>query len=120
MQSHSNFQFLASEWPRVFESAAKAESLAYHDPRAACFYARHALEIAVDWIYKHDSSLHVPYQDNLSALLHEPTFRNLVGPAVFAKTRVVKDLGNLAVHSRRPVRQFDALTAIKELFHVGF
>ena len=43
-----------------------------------------------------------------------------VGPAIFAKIKVVKDLGNLAVHSHKPVRQFDALTATKELFHFMF
>ncbi len=36
----SNFHFLATEWPEVVEPAAKAESLAYSDPRAACFYSR--------------------------------------------------------------------------------
>lgn len=59
-------------------------------------------------------------QDHLSALIHAPTFRNAVGPAIFAKIKVIKDLGNLAVHSHKPVRQFDALRATKELFHVMF
>ena len=72
------------------------------------------------WLYKHDAALKLPYQDHLSALIHDPTFRQATGPAVFAKTRVVKDLGNLAVHSHKPVRQVDALTAAKELFHVLF
>ena len=72
------------------------------------------------WLYKHDAALKLPYQDHLSALIHEPTFRNTVGPAIFAKIKVIKDLGNLAVHSHKPVRQFDALTATKELFHILF
>ena len=46
----SNFHFLATEWPEVLEPAAKAESLAYSDPRAAGFYARRALEIAMAWL----------------------------------------------------------------------
>src|SRR5450756_436532 len=61
-----------------------------------------------------------PYQDHLSALIHEPTFRNAVGPAVFNKAKIIKDLGNQAVHTTKPVRQFDALTAVRELFHVTF
>lgn len=120
MTSPSNFQFLASEWPALCESATKAEALVYADPRTACFYARRTLELAVDWLYKHEASLKLPYQENLSALLHEPSFRNLVGPAVFAKTRIIKDLGNLAVHSHKPVRKLDALVAAKELFHITF
>ena len=118
--SDSQFQFLRDEWPMLFEPAAKAESLVYSDSRSSCFHARRALELAVAWLYKHDSTLKLPYQDHLSALVHEPTFRRAVGPAIFAKIKVVKDLGNLAVHSHKPVRQFDALTATKELFHVMF
>ncbi len=116
----SNFAFLQPEWVTLHESARKAERLVNADPRASCFYARRALEVAVSWLYKHDSGLRLPYQDHLSALIHEPTFRQTVGDAVFNKTRVIKDLGNLAVHSQRPVRQFDALTATKELFHVCY
>ena len=62
----------------------------------------------------------MPYQDHLSALIHEPSFRQAVGPAVFAKAKLLKDLGNQAVHSTRPVRQYDALTAVRELFHFCF
>ena len=101
----SNFAFLHPEWQTVHESARKAERLVYADSRASCFYARRALELAVSWLYKHDSGLRLPYQDHLSALIHEPTFRQTVGNAVFNKARVIKDLGNLAVHSQRPVRR---------------
>lgn len=118
--SADHFQFLRIEWPEVFESAARAESLAYPDPRSACFYARRSLELAVHWLYKHDASLKLPYQDHLSALIHEPTFRQTVGPAVFSKARLIRDLGNLAVHSHKPVGELDALTAVRELFHVLF
>src|ERR1044071_9825388 len=118
--SDSQFEFLRGEWPELFEPVAKAESLVYPDSRSSCFHARRALELTVHWLYKHDSTLKLPYQDHLSALVHEPTFRRGVGPAIFAKIKVVKDLGNLAVHSHKPIRQFDALTSVKELFHVVF
>ena len=90
------------------------------DARAACFYARRTLELAVAWLFKNDSALKLPYQDNLSALIHEPTFKAAVGEAIFSKARVIQRLGNDAVHSSRPVRQFDALTAVRELFHIGY
>ena len=116
----SVFAFLHPEWPELCDSATKTENLAYPDPRTACFYARRALEIAVRWLYQHDGTLQLPYQDNLSALIYEPSFKKTVGPAIHAKARVIKDLGNLAVHATKPVRQFDALTAVRELFHVCF
>jgi type I restriction enzyme R subunit len=115
-----HFFFLHDEWPELHEPARRAERLVYADPRASCFYARRTLELTVAWLYKHDSALRLPYQDHLSALIFEPTFRQTVGDAVFNKARVLKDLGNLAVHSAKPVRQFDALAAVKELFHICY
>src|SRR5262245_61503774 len=93
------FAFLQAEWPAVYEAASKAANAAHPDPRTACFYARRALELAVSWAYKHDTSLRLPYQDNLSALIHEPTFKATAGQAVFSKARVINTLGNQAVHS---------------------
>ena len=75
----SHFAFLDAEWPDLAGEARKAESLAYPDPRTACFYARRMLELTVAWLYKHDTALKLPYQDNLAALLAEPTFQKLVG-----------------------------------------
>lgn len=116
----SNFLFLQAEWPNLFKAAAKAEAAVRPDPRTACFYARRTLELAVAWLYKHDPSLKLPYQDNLSALIHEPTFKALAGEAVFNKARIIARLGNQAVHSPRPVPPEDALMAVSELFHIGY
>src|SRR5688500_1855470 len=104
----SNFAFLQAEWPAIHEAAGKAEASVMADPRTACFYARRALELTVAWLYQYDAKLRLPYQDNLSALIHEPSFRAAVGGAVFNKARVIKELGNQAVHSHRTVRGFDA------------
>ena len=116
----SQFAFLQSEWPEVFDSAARAELSVHGDPRAACFYARRTLELAVNWAYKHDAALRLPYQDNLSALIHEPSFKQAAGEAVFSKARVINTLGNRAVHSDRAVPEPDARTALSELFHVAY
>jgi len=116
----SQFTFLQAEFPAVYESANKAFNAVYPDPRTACFYARRALELTVNWLYKHDNSLELPYQDNLSALIHEPTFKILVGEAVFNKTRVIIKLGNQAVHSAKPIPVNDAINAVRELFHVAY
>ncbi|WP_375771667.1 DUF4145 domain-containing protein [Archangium gephyra] len=61
----SPIAFLQSEWTAFFEAAAKAESLVHPDARAACFHARRGLELAMQWLYKHDPELKLPYQDNL-------------------------------------------------------
>jgi type I restriction enzyme R subunit len=116
----SNFGFLHSEWPQIFADAQKAEAQVTPDPRAACFYARRTLEAAVGWLYKSDATLKLPYQDNLSALIHEPTFKTAVGQKIFVKAKLIKDLGNLAAHSHKPLESRDSMVAVRELFHVCF
>lgn len=107
----SNFSFLAGEWPDVHEAATRAEAAVHPDARAACFFARRALELAVRWAFKHDPTLQLPYQDNLSALIHEPTWKRVAGEAVFTKARLIVKLGNQAVHTAAPLKQYDALVA---------
>ena len=119
MQTPSNFAFLQLEWPDVHEAAAKAEAFALADARTACFQTRRALELLVNWLYKYDAKLHLPYEDNLSALLHEPTFKQVAGDAVFNKARIIVTLGDRAVQNRS-VSPADGLTAVKELFHIGY
>lgn len=113
----SNFVFLRSEWPELLESASKVESLARTDARSCCFYARRTLELGIDWLYEHDSQLERPYDDNLSALIYEPTFKQNLPGELFLKVKTVKEVGNLAVHSRKPITERDALRVTKELFH---
>jgi len=116
----SNFAFLQAEWPLLHEAATKAEGMAHLDARAACFYARRTLELAVAWLYQHDPALRLPYQDHLSALIHEPSFRACVGEALLAKAKIIKELGNQAVHSTRKVLPADAQAATRELFHLCY
>jgi len=116
----SQFQFLEAEWTALFESASKAEGSIHSDPRTACFYARRSLEIAVKWLYKHDNTFKLPYQDSLNALLHEPSFRQGVGDALFTKARLIKDTGNMAVHGSKKISSSDAMSVTRELFHICY
>jgi type I restriction enzyme R subunit len=116
----SNFGFLPSTFREIAEPAVLAESHIMGDPRAACFHARFSLEALVHWLYRHDTSLRMPYDESLGALLHEPSFQNALPPAVFQKARVIQKQGNQAVHNGRPVRQYDALQVVKELHHICY
>ncbi|MDB5970268.1 MAG: type restriction protein res subunit [Hydrocarboniphaga sp.] len=102
----SHFGFLAGEWPEVW-AAVRAEAFAHPAPRAACFYARRALELAIRWLFEHDLEPRLPYQDDLSALTHEPTFKQTVGPALLTKVDLIRRYGNQAVHSSKPVMSGD-------------
>ena len=74
----------------------------------------------MSWAYKFDSGLKLPYQDNISALIHEPTFKQIAGDAVFNKAKVIVTLGNRAVHHHRPIPESDSVVAVRELFHVCY
>lgn len=116
----SNFGFLESEFKPIWESAVSMEKLAMADARACCFYARRTVEQIVGWLYEHDRNLKTPYSSKLAALLEEPSFAKVVAPEIRAKFGFVRILGNQAVHSRKPIRQYDSLQAVKEVFHCCF
>jgi len=116
----SQFAFLQTEFKEVFAGAAKAEQFALSDPRGACFHARVTLEGIVKWLYARDKDLRPPYQETLSALIHEASFRALVGQAIFTKAKIIKDLGNKAAHDGKGPNKQQAVSAVSELFHVCY
>src|SRR6185437_8795358 len=116
----SNFSFLAAEFSAVHDAAAEAERQAVVSPTAAAFFAGKAVEVAVKWAFRADPNLKLPYDDKISALLHEPSFRRAAGEAVFAKAKYINTLRNRAVHEERKISAGDAAGAVKELFHVCF
>jgi len=115
----SQFAFLQAEFPEIFGHAARAETLAHADPRAAAFYCRLALETTVGWVYRYDSTLKNPYDRTLAALLAEPSFQVLVGRTLAVKARLVKDTGNAAAHGR-PVSAAQAAGSLGEFFHIAY
>jgi len=66
----SNFDFLQNRYPNLYKHTEIIVSTA---PRASCFYTRFTLEQAVHWLYENDPNLKLPYDNNLVALIHEPT-----------------------------------------------
>lgn len=116
----SNFTFMA-EWPELQEPAGKAEALVQADPRAACFYARFAMERAVQWVYRYDPAMRQPgYDDTLNTLIHQPCFKNALPPPLFNKFKLVQRAGNTAVHSERKVAAAEAAQALLELHHICY
>jgi type I restriction enzyme, R subunit len=115
-----HFQFLSKDWPELYEAATKAENLAHPDPRAACFYSRRTLELAINWLYSIEDNLTEPYKDDLSAKIFEPSFKNLLGNALHRKCDLIRKLGNLAVHNNKPILVKDAIVALNELFHLCY
>ena len=114
----SNFSFLQtqSEYTMFAPAAIEAERVYSTSPAMCAVGCRKALELAVKWVYAADSTMQMPYKDNLQSLLHEPSFRFAVDRATWGKLPFLVKLGNLAVHTGRAVQPGDALLSLRGLF----
>ena len=116
--SSSQYALIANQWPELHAEAMRVEECALSDPRTACFYARRTIELLVEWIYDNDSQLQRPYgYGPLADLIYAADFRELAGEEM-RRFRLLKDLGNKAVHRIDPIRPGDAVLAAGELFQV--
>ncbi len=113
---NSNFKFLTQNWHFLLEDAQRVEAFAFRDPRTSAFYARRTLERALQWLYANDTDLKVPFEKNLAAMIHEPTFKNLVKQGLFNDIRYIHKLGNIAAHDDKPVTSQEGLQACRALF----
>ncbi len=73
----TNFEFLStiSEYQLFASSAIEAEKVYATSPAMCAVGCRKALELAVKWVYAADTTISMPYKDNLQSLIHEPSFR---------------------------------------------
>ena len=65
--------------------------------------SRRALELGVKWLYANDNDLVIPYQDNLSALVHDITFKNIIDEKLLKQIEYIIKLGNFAVHNNKKI-----------------
>jgi type I restriction enzyme R subunit len=113
-----NFNFLsANKDYTLFSSACiEAERVFASSANMCATACRRALELAVKWLYSADSDLKLPYKDNLSALVHETTFKDAVPVSTWGKIIFIIKLGNIAVHSEKKVKTEGAVTSLAALF----
>ena len=67
------------------------------------------------WVYSFDNDLTVPYQDNISTLIHEPTFRQIIEPKLFPLIKYIIRLGNTAVHTNAMITRDEAVLSLRNL-----
>ncbi len=113
----SNFEFLRKD--KIFnnfsESCCEAESGIGLNTVTCSILARRALELAVKWIYANDNELDIPYQDNLSALVHDITFKNIIEGKLLKQIEYIIKLGNFAVHNNKKISRGEAVLALRYL-----
>ena len=112
----TNFQFLAAEFPVLYDRAHKAEQLVITDPRTSLIYSRMALEEAINWMYANDEELESQYDTSLHNLLVQQAFKEQFNHKLYGELFVIKRGGNLAAHNR-PVSDIDSHKAIDALFY---
>ena len=89
----SNFDFILKN--KIFKTFAEAsveaeKSIAVTNVSCAIM-CRRALELAVKWLYANDKELIMPYQDNLSSLVYDINFRNMIDENIFKEiTYIIK------------------------------
>jgi type I restriction enzyme R subunit len=112
----SNFTFLESEFPFLYEIAEEAERYCLSIPRHAANLCRISLEAAVKWMYDNDPDLSVPYDKSLFSLLKEPSFEAVVPYLTREKVHFIRKLGNNADHSNRKINGNETLQSVKCLY----
>jgi type I restriction enzyme R subunit len=114
----SNFEFLKqqNEYALFALASMEAEKVYSTAPAMCAVGCRKALELAVKWVYSADTTIEMPYKDNIQSLIHESSFRFAVDSKTWSKLPYIIKLGNLAVHTERAVSSSDALTTLKGLF----
>ncbi len=115
-----NFDFLKKQgdYYNLFADACiEAEKIFATSPAMCAVGCRKALELAVKWVYAADSSISMPYKDNLASLLHEYSFKKCLDERVWRPLLGVNKLGNLSVHTEMKVTPADAVLSMRSLFN---
>lgn len=114
----TNFDFLKKDKSFISfsEQAIEAERSLVVSSATSAILSRRALELAVRWLYIHDDSLKLPYQDNISSLIYEYSFRSIIEPNLFPMLKFTIKLGNVAVHTNNAIKRDDAVLSLRNLF----
>lgn len=114
-----NFDFLKNK--KIFNSFSnaclEAEKSILVSPSTTAILTRRALELAVKWIYTFDNDLVLPYQDNISSLIHDDSFKELINIDLFSMIKYVIKLGNVAVHTNATIKREEAVLSLNNLFN---
>lgn len=113
----SNFTFLQED--KNFDSFSSAcldsEKSILVSPATTAILSRRALELAVRWVYSFDSDLKLPYQDNISSLIHNNSFIELINYEMLQLLKYVIKLGNVAVHTNANIKRSEAILSLHNL-----
>ena len=115
----SNFDFLKQS--KIFnnfsEACCEAENGLGLNTVTCSILCRRALELGVKWLYANDNDLRIPYNNNLSALVHDITFKNIIDEKLLKQIEYVIKLGNFAVHNNKKISREEAILSLRYLYN---
>nr|WP_212937609.1 DEAD/DEAH box helicase family protein [Shouchella clausii] len=113
----TNFGFLKekTQYKSFANACLEAEKALLVSPATCAILSRRALELAVKWLYSSDSELKVPYQDNLSSLIHDATFLAVIDSDLLPLLKYIVKLGNVSVHTNANVSRDEATLSLHNL-----
>lgn len=113
----TNFSFLKekSQYKSFTNACLEAEKALIVSPATCAILTRRALELAVKWVYSFDSAVKVPYQDNLSSLIHNASFLAIIDEDLLPLMKYVVKLGNVAVHTNSSINRDEAVLSLHNL-----
>lgn len=114
----TNFDYLLAkkEYEGFAVQAVEAERSLAISPATCAILSRRALELAVRFVFSYDADLKLPYQDNISSLIHERSFRDIIEPRLFPMLKYTIHLGNVAVHTNSNIKRDEAIISLRDLF----
>lgn len=114
----TNFEFLKDkkEFNSFSNSCIEAEKSILVSPATCAILSRRALELAVKWVYSYDEDLNLPYQDNISSLIHNNSFVELIDSEMLPMLKFVIKLGNVAVHTSSNISREEAILSLHNLY----
>ena len=112
-----NFNFLKDNdiFKSFYNACVEAEKSILVSPATTAILTRRALELAVKWVYSFDESLYVPYQDNLSSLIHDNNFIETIDSKLLPLIKYIVKLGNVAVHTNANIKRGEAILSLNNL-----
>lgn len=114
----TNFDYLLDkkEYAAFAKQAVEAEKSITISPSTCAILSRRALELAVRFVFSYDADLTLPYRDNVSSLIHERSFRDIIEPRLFPMLKYTIHLGNVAVHTNSNIKRDEAIVSLRDLF----
>lgn len=114
---NTNFNFLINKtlFKDFVNACLEAEKAIQISPATCAILSRRALELAVKWVYQFDNDVKIPYQDNLSSLIHDRHFLDILDAELLPMLKYIVKLGNAAVHTNVAITRDEAVLSLHNL-----